>query len=62
MGSTVGRGGGCREQSVTGMVEIERTVWSDLRQENSKKTENPDIPDSDSIDVVLRLRNMANVR
>ena len=44
------------------MVEMERIEWSDLRQENSNKIEDPDIPDSDSTDVSLRLRNMANVR
>ena len=44
------------------MVEMERTEWSDLRQENSYKIEAPDIPDSDSTDVALRLRNMVNAR
>ena len=42
------------------MVEMERTEWRDLRQENANKIEDPDIPDCDSIDVALRLRNMAN--
>ena len=49
------------EQSDKGMVEMERTEWSDLRQEYSNKIEAPDIQDSDSTDVALRLRNMANV-
>ena len=43
------------------MVEIGRADGSDLRKETSKENEAPDIPDSDSIDVVLWLRNMANV-
>ena len=30
------------------MVEMERTEWSDLRQESSNDIEDPDIPDSDS--------------
>ena len=42
------------------MVEMERTEWSDLRQENPNKIEDPDIPDSDSTDAAVRLRNMAN--
>ena len=29
------------------MVEMERTEWSDLRQEHSNKIEAPDISDSD---------------
>ena len=40
---------------------MKRTEWIDLRQENANKSEDPDIPDSDSIDVALRLRNMTNV-
>ena len=43
------------------MVEMEITVWSDLLQDNSNNIEDPDIPDSASTDVVLRLRNMDNV-
>ena len=44
------------------MVEMERTEWSDLRQENPNEiNEDPDIPDSDSTDAAVRLRNMANV-
>ena len=42
------------------MVEIERTELSNLRQESPNKIEDPDIPDSDSTDVAVRLRNMAN--
>ena len=39
---------------------MERTEWSDdLRQENSNKIEAP--ADSDSTDVALRLKNLANV-
>ena len=49
------------EQSSKGMVEMERTEWSDLRQESSNKIEDPDIPDSYSTDAAVRLRNMANV-
>ena len=30
-----------------GMVEMERTEWTDLQQENSNKIEAPDISDSD---------------
>ena len=48
-------------KSGRGMVEMERSDWSDLRQESSKGNEAPDIPDSDSTDVALRLQNMANV-
>ena len=45
-----------------GMVEMERSDWSDLRQESSDENEaQADIPDSDSTGVALRLRNMANV-
>ena len=29
------------------MIEMERTEWSDLRQENPNKIEAPDISDSD---------------
>ena len=45
------------------MDEMERSDWSDLRQESSMKNEahGPGIPDSDSTDVALRLRNLANV-
>ena len=49
------------EQSGKSMVEMERTEWSDLRQESSNENETPDIPDSDWTDDVLRGRNMANV-
>ena len=35
------------KQSDKGMVEMERTEWSDLRQENPNKIEAPDISDSD---------------
>ena len=49
------------EQSGKGMAEMERTEWSDLRQENSDKIEDPDITDIYSTDVAQRLRNMANV-
>ena len=40
---------------------MERTEWSDLRQECPTEIEDPDIPDSDSADAAVRLRNMANV-
>ena len=40
---------------------MERTGWSDLRQGSPNKIEDPDIPDSDSTDAAVRLRNMANV-
>ena len=43
------------------MVEMKRTEWSDLRQENSNKIEAPDISDSDYIVFALLMRNMANV-
>ena len=43
------------------MVEMERSDWTDLRQESSKENEAPDISDSDSTDVALRQRNMAYV-
>ena len=49
------------EQCSKGMVEMERTEWSDLRQESPNEIEDPDIPDSDSTDTAVRLRNMANV-
>ena len=49
------------EQSSKGMVEMERTEWSDLQQENTNEIEAPNIPDSDSIDVAVRLQNVANV-
>ncbi len=66
LGSTIdSRGGRSQrrggEQSGKGMVEMERTEWSDLRQESSNENETPDIPDSDSTDVALLLRIMANV-
>ena len=50
-----------RTEHLKGMVEMERTEWSDLQQENSNKIEAPDISDSDLIDFALRMRNMANV-
>ena len=43
------------------MVEMERTEWSDLRQESPNEIEDPDIPDSYSTDAAVRLRNMTNV-
>ena len=44
------------------MVEMKRSDCSDLRQESSNENEAPDISDSGSTDVTLRLlRNMANV-
>ena len=43
------------------MVEMERTEWSDLRQESGNEIKAPEIPDRDSTDVALRLRNMAIV-
>ena len=43
------------------MVEMESTEWSDLRQESPNEIEDPDIPDNDSTDAAVRLRNMANV-
>ena len=43
------------------MVEMERSDWSDFRQESSDENEAHDIPDSDSTGVALWLRNMANV-
>ena len=42
------------------MVDMERTEWSDLRHESVNDIEAPDIPDSDSTDVAVWLRNMAN--
>ena len=41
------------EQSGKGMVEMERTEWSDLRQESSNEIEAPDIPDSGSTGVAV---------
>ena len=49
------------EQSSKGMVEMEKSEWSDLRQESANEIEDPHIPDCDSTDAALRLRNMANV-
>ena len=49
------------EQGSKGMVEMERTEWSDLRQESTNEIVDPDIPDSDSTDTAVRLRNVANV-
>ena len=43
------------------MVEMEESDWNELRLESSNENEAPDIPDSDSTDVTLWLRNMANV-
>ena len=43
------------EQSSKGMVEMERSEWSDLRQESTNEIEDPDIPDSDSTDAAVRL-------
>ena len=40
---------------------MERTEWSDLRQESPNEIEDPDIPDSDSTDAAVWLQNMANV-
>ena len=42
------------EQSDKGVFEMERSDWSELRQESSNKNEAPDIPDSDLTDVALR--------
>ena len=42
------------------MIEMERTGWSDLRQEHSNKIEAPDIPDSDYTDFA-GMRSMGNV-
>ncbi len=52
LGSTIARGGGASKDvynrsSDKGMVEMARTEWSDLRQENTNKLEAPDISDSD---------------
>ena len=54
LGSTTDRRGGatCRQQSGEGMVEMERTEWSDLRQESTNENESPHIPNSDSNDFV----------
>ena len=63
-GSTIYRGGSQQrrgEQSSKGMVEMERTEWRYLRQENANEIEAPDIPDSDSADVAILLRNMAHI-
>ena len=60
IGSTIDRRGGASKD----VVEMKRSDWSDLRQESFNKNEAPDIPDSsdsDSTDVALRLRDMANV-
>ena len=43
------------------MVKMERAERSDLRQESTNEIEDPDIPDSDSTDIAVRLRNVANV-
>ena len=43
------------------MVEMERTEWSDLRQEHTNTIEAPGISDTDYTDFTLRMRNMANV-
>ena len=50
-----------REQRNKGMVKMERTERSDLRQESTNEIEDPNIPDSDSTDIAVRLRNVANV-
>ena len=52
LGSTIDRGGGASKDvdnrsSDKGMVEMERSEWSDLRQENPNKIEASDISDSD---------------
>ena len=43
------------------IYKMERAERSDLRQESTNEIEDPDIPDSDSTDIALRLRNVANV-
>ena len=43
------------------MVKMERAEQSDLRQESTNKIEDPDISDSDSTDIAVRLRNVVNV-
>ena len=44
------------------MVKMERSDWSDFRQESSDENEaQADMPDSDSTGIALRLQNMANV-
>ena len=50
-----------REQSDKGMVDMDRSDWCDLRLESSNDNEAPDIPNSGSTDIALRLRNMANM-
>ncbi len=52
LGLTIDRGGGASKDvdnrsSDKGMVEMERSEWSDLRQENPNKIEASDISDSD---------------
>ena len=52
LGSTIDRGGGASkdvDNRVTNawLVKMERTEWSDLRQENPNIIEAPDISDSD---------------
>ena len=37
---------------------MKRSDWGDLRKESTNENEAPDIPDSDSTDVALRVRNM----
>ena len=49
------------KQSGKGMVEMKRSDWGDLRRESTNENEGPDIPDSDSTDVALRVRNMDDV-
>ena len=49
------------EQGSKGVVKMERTEWSDLRQESPNEIEDPGIPESDSTDASVQLRNMANV-
>ena len=66
IGSTIDRRGGASKDvenrvAKAWLVEMERTEWSDLRQESPNEIEDPDIPDSDSTDTAVRLRNMANV-
>ena len=40
---------------------MEISDWSDLRQKSSNENVAPAIPDSDTTDVALQLRNMVNV-
>ena len=66
LGSTVDRRGRASKdvenRVAKGMVGTERTEWSDLRQESPNEIEDPDIlPESDSTDAAVRLRNMVNV-